>query len=310
MTPSPHRTRRRAFSLIELLVVIAVIGILVGLLLPAVQGVREVANRSKCANNLKQIGLAASLYHDTYHKLPPTRGNMAEGPTWAWYLLPQLEQENLYRLWPEGWPYPVVDPKAPPGTVKLDAAQILATPVAVYFCPSFRGSSSQQVSQPFPQRPGCVLGGGLSVALGDYAACVGTTGYDYTVTLSPGSPPLEHNGVCRAVTGVRFEDVTDGLTHTLLAGEKHVPPGTEGRLQGDCGTFDGHNPSCSTRAGGVDFPLAVTRDDPGWKFGSRHPGLCQFVVCDGSVQRLSTTIDPVLLGLLTQRNDGETAPEF
>lgn len=135
----PCKRGRAGFTLIEMLVVIAIISILISLLMPAVQSAREAANRTQCANNLKQIGLALHLYHDQYHKLPPSRKAMAESPTWAWLILPYLEQENLYRQWPNGWPYPGLDPGEPIEPAQLEkATSVLGTIVPIYSCPTFR----------------------------------------------------------------------------------------------------------------------------------------------------------------------------
>src|SRR5688572_4781515 len=106
MFTSWQSNTRRGFSLIELLVVMAIIAILIGLLVPAVQRVRESAGRTQCANNLKQMALAAHLYHDAHKVLPPSRYAMMEGQTWAWMLLPNLEQKALYDAWSPEDPYP------------------------------------------------------------------------------------------------------------------------------------------------------------------------------------------------------------
>jgi hypothetical protein len=124
-----------------------------------VQKTREAANRISCGNNLKQIGLAAQMYHDTYQHLPPSRANMgaggagAEGKTWAWLILPYLEQDNLYKLWPEGWPYPGIEPgKSITAEAIATASSIMVTPVPIFFCPSSRSPGAP--SKPFKQDAG------------------------------------------------------------------------------------------------------------------------------------------------------------
>jgi prepilin-type N-terminal cleavage/methylation domain-containing protein len=301
---------RRGFSLVELLVVIAVITILIGLLLPAVQSVREAAARTQCANNLHQIALAMQLYHDEHKHLPPSRSQESESPTWAWLILPELEQQNLYKQWQSNTPYPGLIPGQPLTPANLaTASEVFSTAVPVYFCPSRRSAATAKASSSFKQMQGCVEMESIPGALGDYAACIGTTGFDYTVQFAF-SPPVPSNGAFQAVTGVRFSEITDGLSNTFLVGEKHVPLGQFGNYPWDCSIFDGHNPVCSTRAAGPGFPLAVDLRDPGWKFGSYHPTLCQFAYCDGSVRAVINTIDPVILGLLAQRNDGQVIPDY
>lgn len=149
-----------------------------------------------------------------------------------------------------------------------------------------------------------------TVAVGDYAASIGTTGSDDILVFPSPIPPVPPNGAFQGVLGVSFGEICDGLTHTLLIGEKHVPRGFETLWPWDCGLYDGHNPVCSTRAAGPGFPLAVTASDPNLLFGSRHPRICQFVFGDGRVQALKTTINPVLLGRLAQRNDGQAVSDY
>src|SRR5947209_3051740 len=129
-----RRANGRGFTLIELLVVIAIIAILIGLLLPAVQRTREAANRAKCMNNLKQIALACNLYENATGRFPPTCPK-GETSSWAWLLLPNLEQQNLYSKWSLGTPIYL-----------LDDQSVLATPVATYFCPSRRDPRTAPVT--------------------------------------------------------------------------------------------------------------------------------------------------------------------
>jgi type II secretory pathway pseudopilin PulG len=298
--------------LIELLVVIAIIAILIGLLLPAVQMAREAANRLKCANNLKQIGLALHMYQNNHERLPPSRRSRAEGPSWAWAILPYLEQDNLSRTWPEGWPYPGIPPGGPytPENIQY-AGSVLAYPVPVFFCPSFRlPSDVQNPSYDNPPDGGCVLPSTPPESPGDFAASSGTTGSDDVLTLDTFTPIQPPTGTFRVITGVRFAEITDGLSNTFLIGEKHVPKGKEENYPWDCGMLDGHNPACNTRSAGPNFPLSDSLSNTEWTFGSRHPGICQFVFGDGSVRPLYNSINPVTLGLLANKSDGQPIPDF
>ena len=148
----PIRTCRRGFTLIELLVVIAIISMLISLTMPAVQAAREAASRISCANNLRQIGLAMHMYEGQFDHLPPSRLGMAESPSWAWLILPQLEQDNLYNLWPPGWPYPGIAPNKPITAAGIErSVEVFSSAVPTFFCPSFRTPASADVNKPFPQ---------------------------------------------------------------------------------------------------------------------------------------------------------------
>lgn len=287
------RSRRRGFTVIELLAVIAIISLLVGITLPAIQQAREAASRIKCTNNLKQIGLAMQNYHDTHKTLPPSR-LPNEGPSWAWLVLRHLEQDALYKTWPQNVP------------IYLANQTALQTPVAVYFCPTRRKNSDP--NNPFTQAAACAQPNGAIGAVGDYAANIGNTGADYPLP-SAGGPDIEPNGVFMAAKGLKLGDILDGTSNTLMVGEKHVPHDNFQDFPWDCSIYDGHNPICSTRSLGVGFPMANGRNDTAVVFGSYHSGIVHFAFCDGSVRKVKRSLDETILGALAQRNDGTSVTE-
>jgi prepilin-type N-terminal cleavage/methylation domain-containing protein len=210
-----RRVQRPAFTLIELLVVIAIIGVLIGLLLPAVQKVREAANRMRCKNNLKQIGLALHGYHDAHGVFPPGYASNAPdsdgtGPGWGWasFVLPNLEQDNLYRL---------IDFKLP--VTHAQHAAVRDASVRFLRCPSDTRQDPIRAAD-FTNAAG--LTGNL--ARSNYVACYGNSpflGEDATV-------PSDHlvvsgisgKGMFYRNSQTRIADVTDGLSNTLMVGER------------------------------------------------------------------------------------------
>jgi prepilin-type processing-associated H-X9-DG protein len=154
---------------------------------------------------------------------------------------------------------------------------------------------------------------GVSVpgSVGDYAASIGTTGVDYPLTLSVPNPPppIPPNGAFVQTNGLHAADFLDGLSNTLLVGEKHVPTAWSLQYPYDCNLYDGHNPICSTRSAGPGFALAQGPNDLRVVFGGPHPGICMFAFVDGSVRTVRNSVSEFTLGLLAQRNDGLPIPD-
>ena len=318
MTHTP--TVRRSllgFTLVELLVVIAIIGILVSLLLPAVQAAREAARRVQCTNHLKQLGVAIHNFHSTFNGLP-NAGTHGSGEISLFVsLLPFLEEADVYELWP----------------VDLVRAFYRTTDhvrehqVATYYCPSRRGPPQLSVPDIIQN-----WGGGPG-ALGDYASCYGneppeSIGEDGNGALQYANTALEdvHQYVEYKWFTIKkvhlftsFKGITDGLSHTLFVGEKHLRPADHGELQIDSSIYHDNwfPPICRVAGTGAkgDFPLADGElndlgANRGLQFGSSHPGICQFVFGDGSVTGLSVTIDLETLRRLAMRNDNEVVRDF
>lgn len=286
-----HGTVHSAFTLIELLVVIAIIAILIGLLLPAIQKVREAGSRTHCANNLKQIGLAVQMYHDDHKFLPYSRLDTAE--TWAVLVLPYIEQGAFYSLWNFNLNYYSQSPT------------FLQRPVPTYFCPTRRTvDSGVRLSI-----TGDVLQGTTNAnvpgALADYVACTGDPSgvIDYLPSMVT-APDQPANGAFIYKGGnLPLTEIRDGTSNTLFIGEKHVPNMNFGNSP-DSSIYNGDNGSSHKQAG-VGAPLAKGPAGSG-QFGSYHPGICQFVMGDASVRALTVSIDLTVLGNLANRHDGAT----
>ena len=290
----PHRT---GFTLVELLVVIAIIGILVGLLLPAVQAAREAARRMQCQNNLKQLGLAMHMHHDTFKFFPYLRsGGGQNRHTWAMQLLPFIEQRNLYQTYKntitgvsqtDGFNnHTATDP------IMVAARQ---SQITTFFCPSRRGPVSLS-----PITAGSTVTGMPS----DYTACTGNT----STAPTNGAFMLVNSNHMKAV--LNFRDFTDGTTNTILLGEKHVQldklndPAQDGMI------LSGSEAQTYHRRAGASWPLANSNMvAANTQFGSWHTGICQFVLGDGSVRGISVSIPGTILGYLGARDDGQVISE-
>jgi prepilin-type N-terminal cleavage/methylation domain-containing protein len=201
MSTFSKTTRRRGFTLIELLVVIAIIAVLIGLLLPAVQGVREAAARVKCRNNLKQLGLAAQSYHDVNHHFPPGVGyypftaNSTFG-TYFFHLLPYIEQDPLFRS--SLGTAPFLSPVGPTTLYYPGNHKVYSRPVAAFLCPS----------DPSVEPGGTVLIGSETFGASSYAP---------NGLISGNGPPTPGpQGMTRML------DITDGTSKTILHAEKYA----------------------------------------------------------------------------------------
>jgi len=310
--------RSKGFTLVELLVVVTIIGILVALLLPAVQAAREAARRTQCQNHLKQIGLAVQQHEERYGHYPtggwgylwvgdPDRGVDHQQPGgWIYNILPFVEQEALHRL---GAGKSAAEKRAA-------AAKVTQTSLPLFNCPSRRPA------EPYP----AIWNGGYNAynadkvpkhARSDYAVNAGHNG-----PLNHAGPPnlaagdttwnwpswiSATTGICYLRSELKQSLVFDGTSNTYLVGEKYLMP--ENYYNGadhadNLSMYEGHDWDVN-RWGNAN--LLPRRDRSGLciisGFGSPHPGGCHFVFCDGSVRMVGYTIDATTHTRLSNRAD-------
>ena len=330
---SPPKSRRRfstfrrcvaGFTLVELLVVITIIGILIALLLPAVQAAREAARRVQCANNFKQVGLALHNYHDARGCFPPgeiewadqslecgphpTSPNWYYGFGWGTHILPYIEQQAVYDQFNFSnfaWYYLYQAGGGPNG-------KVCRTKIPAFLCPSDpqQGEclwiSSADTFDSVAAEEGGIRQTNIAGAVDSQHA--------WCYTTSSGAKVVKHVGVTGTIQMAdgtmgnlepsRFRDITDGSSHTLLVGE--VTGDGSGTHKG----FGWAHLGVTDSSGGINGPGTVPGGGSGSSaygsgFSSYHPGGCHFAMADGSVQFLSQNISHHVLVSLTTRADGE-----
>jgi prepilin-type N-terminal cleavage/methylation domain-containing protein/prepilin-type processing-associated H-X9-DG protein len=301
-----ERPRRRGFTLIELLVVIAIIAMLMALLLPAIQKVREAANKMQCGNHLKQMGIALHHYHNDLGKLPPSRLG-PQHATWFVLILPYLEQDALYNQWDLTLTYYQQKPEVQRALVKTYLCPTRRT-TAVFSSQFEVSSTGVPDSQEHPGTQGdyACNGGQFFNAIVDHPSCQGPMCYADSQTGANGQLVTS-----RAQRSLR--DLTDGTSQTLLVGEKHSVLdrwGQSGPSWGEGSIWNGDFPRNFSRiAGQTRWNLGQGPTDLAgpWhcKFGSWHPGVCQFLFGDGHVTALDNGLDMDVLQKLACRNDGQ-----
>jgi prepilin-type N-terminal cleavage/methylation domain-containing protein len=265
---------REGFTIIELLVVISIIGVLIALLMPAIQASREAARRSQCLNNLKQFGVALHTYVTTVDSFPigylswdTPSGGLAPGWAWSSAILPQMEQGPVYQA---------ININLPIELAANDTARSAA--LAVYICPGDTGERSFQANSSLRHGP------------------VAAQAINYAANGADGS--AVGNGLFRRNKSVRPRDVYDGLSTTFAVGERGPltsPNAWAGSIS------DGRGDSQVLAKVGSQGTVSNAPDS----FSGPHSGLIQFLMADGSARTIKTTISPAIYHSLATRNGRE-----
>lgn len=319
--------KRRGFTLVELLVVIAIIGILVGLLLPAVQAAREAARRMQCSNNLKQLGLALHMHHDTYKKIPPLSGSGCCWGTWMIPVMPFMENANMYNLYQNYGGSDTINTQtpaiSPSGFPRYGGApnntNVSTRRIPTLTCPSDGANApiSNLTSHNYAgmtgngSANGTLVAGPAPLPIG-YVVYPGMFDPSLTENLVPvTSPPVKSK---RKIT---LASVTDGLSNTVMAAEVLQGRGTDLRGFTWWGAAAGVSSYFTPNTKSPDQVSSNCTSDPAANLPcvvatpnvlavrSRHPGGAQTLLGDGSVQFVSQTVDAVTWMNLGSMADGQ-----
>lgn len=294
--------RRTGFTLVELLVVIAIIGILIALLLPAIQAAREAARRMTCTSHLKQIGLGLHMHHDAYHRLPagwrgldPTTGqpDPIGEPGWAWAarILPFIEEGSTACN--------IVHDKLSITALENTSARVQV--IGLFRCPSDIGDDTFTW---VPDEPSSGSAPNPQLATANYIGAFGTMDVHDCGELPPGQQCVS-DGVFYHNSAVRFSDITDGLSRTFIVGERTSKLGHSTWVGAPAGDIC----AAGLVVGTASYP-PNSRGEDIHNFSSSHPTGTNFLSGDGSARTISEDIDEQVYHALCTRAGGDSFGNF